>query len=1649
MAKTFLAGEAAVRLIPNSKTFHHTARRELAKEKIGFGVDLHADARGFRREAREALKTVKLSVDVKLNADITGFSRDARTKLAATRDLKVHVQVEARVDNKSIATAHAAAQTQLTAMGPIKVQVEASLDSNSVIAAHAAMQAQLRAMGPLRIDVEANRTAMDRIRGGGGGGGGGGRGGNGVLGRRKVRNAAIGTGIVFAPIATKAVVGGLSAIVGAASQAAGALGLLPAAATAAAAGFATLGIGLSGIAGAFKALGQQSAAGGNAAEQGRQAASAARAVEGASRGLAKAEKQVGRAQEDVTRAQKDLNKARKQAVRDLRDMNDELRKAPINEKQAALAIQQAQKDLQDAMKSGDSVEIQTAQLDLEEAKIDYDILIKQNQDLAADVAEANAAGVEGAENVVDAKLAVRDANDAVADAQDAVLDAQNSLTDAIEAQTAALEGNAAGVDAVAEAFAKLSPNAQDFVRKMQALGPAWTELRKAVQDRLFAGLGDDITKLAGAQLPTLKEGLEVIAFLLNNGVRDAIDVFSTPQAVSDFQFTLQNFSNLYAGIGASFAPLSKAFINVVTVGSEFMPRLGAWIQRSSEAFAAFTERTRADGSMQAFFDRSIEMAKQLGRILSDVGHILGDFFSAGAETGGGFLDTIETITNELRAFTESVEGQEAMKQFFVGVGEAVRTLAPIIKVIAQLFFETLGPALTDLVTAAGPGLVLMFQGLSDGLRAIAPIMTPLGEAIGYIFTLLGDIFQDLGPIIKQTLDALVPAIAPLGDLFASIIKAVMPLLPVIGQLIGSLVTALAPALTKIVEALAPVISTFIDALMPVLPVLTDMITLVADELAKALVPVIESLAPLLPMIAVMFVEIVKALVPLLPPLIRIAVALLPALAEIIIALMPSIQRLINIFVDLVNYLVPVLIPVIEMLADIIEWAARLIADILTWAIKNVVDPLLIALGWTLEKLGGIFKWLYEEIVKPVWDALGTAISWTWENIIEPAFDALMDGLGLVGDFFGATVDAIKVAWKALGWIATEPINFVIREVINGGIGKGWKAVDNFLGGVMPDWTDVPEIPKLPGMATGGMVPMEPGAVAGKDSVLRNLMPGEIVMSVPAVRALGAENLLAANTAAQHGGVSAQGMFPRDTSQMAQRIRSAQYGMEEGGLVRPDDPAFLALKRGHDWAASRDGRPYVLGGSADGGGGTDCSGFMSGIADVILGGSGARQWATMAFNGGGNAQFDSGPQGFQAGLAAGFSIGVTNGGPAGGHTAGTLGGVPGLPNVNVESGGSHGNVAYGGPAAGADGGFNTQYHLPIVNGEFQSGGGGVPGGGGQSHAEGQRRGITREAEKIIDGVLGGVKTLIDGFGGPPPNIKAVPGAVFDKTSEPMKKWMLDEISELTSTDGWRDKLKGTLDAMNPASWFDQGGVANGVGLIAKNTIQPERVLSPYETALFEGLLKVLGVFGIKGSAEPVPVDIQKVDGMPTTANTEGRNVIEGEAYDQPLQGAALDADTGEYLPADNSTTDTTTTATPSFTNPTETTEWKVAKSFADTFGFDKQTSKIEEKSGVLTELGNAVGSAAPAYMAALAGDPTQLLANIGTATTSWAANTVSDVSTFLPENAGGILESVLSGVAGPLIGTVNTGMSQGQLVEAMEDVSNRQSRRSKTGRSRRA
>lgn len=353
---------------------------------------------------------------------------------------------------------------------------------------------------------------------------------------------------------------------------------------------------------------------------------------------------------------------------------------------------------------------------------------------------------------------------------------------------------------------------------------------------------------------------------------------------------------------------------------------------------------------------------------------------------------------------------------------------------------------------------------------------------------------------------------------------------------------------------------------------------------------------------------------------------------------------------------------------------------------------------------------------------------TLDTGINPVMGATQAAVQTTANAFGTGVDMIGQHWQRLKEGTAEPVRWTIANPFNAGVVASWNAVADQIG-----LTQLAPIPI--NFASGGFV----GRISGpggptSDSISGFVRNNSFILRAAAARAAGLDNLDRFAKSFGNGGngtdlvpvnlsngevalppeaVAFVGLRnlqrfndnPGDPQGMFPDVRKVGVRRSGGGLAQ-GSPAWEQLKRAYDWARAQDGKPYILGGSLPTDGGTDCSGFMSGIGNVIQGGNGMRQWSTMDFNGGGNGQSPSGPQGFVAGLAAGFSIGVVNGGAAGGHTAGTIGGVDGMPAVNVESGGSHGDVAFGSRGAvGADNGqFPTQYHLPLgPDGTFVSGG----------------------------------------------------------------------------------------------------------------------------------------------------------------------------------------------------------------------------------------------------------------------------------------------------------------------------------------------------------
>ena len=534
--------------------------------------------------------------------------------------------------------------------------------------------------------------------------------------------------------------------------------------------------------------------------------------------------------------------------------------------------------------------------------------------------------------------------------------------------------------------------------------------------------------------------------------------------------------------------------------------------------------------------------------------------------------------------------------------------------------------------------------------------------------------------------------------------------------------------------------------------------------------------------------------------------------------------------------------------NVIKPAWDAVSTAATWLWNNVLSPVF---TWISDKWADMSRGIqvvWESVIKPVWDALGQVISFVVENVAKPAFQALKDALSSVGDFFSSIVDGIKGVWNSLKSALAKPINFMINTVYNGGILKAWNTVAKFI----PGLNQASPLSGIAENATGGAI-RGPGT-GTSDDILSWLSNGEHVLTDADVKALGGQS----RVYALRSMIQSDQPFSWDGERLMKTTKSqADNGpmlpaFAKGGDINDGRPAWeAAVEKGHEWAQQQNGKPYLTGSQWPAGG--DCSGFMSAIASVILGQEpNAGHWATPAFPAGQGGTVHAGNQTWDPGLSQGFSIGVKGGPDSGGqngHTAGTLSSAGNFSSVNVESGGGHGGVAYGGPAAGADSGqFPGVWHLPIgADGDFESAG---------SVSPAKKKQFLRDKVKgVFDKILSPIDGMFSSMvGDPPPEWFGIPPKAMHGSKDKIVDFLFDRIEDLGNLlgkaydsakkvgeaigDVAENIGKSTLHVLSGGRLFDTGGMLQSGGTAVNRSGKPERILSPDQTQSFEDLLEIL-------------------------------------------------------------------------------------------------------------------------------------------------------------------------------------------------------------------
>jgi phage-related protein len=1016
------------------------------------------------------------------------------------------------------------------------------------------------------------------------------------------------------------------------------------------------------------------------------------------RRVADAERDLTDAVKDAKQAQEDLTESRKEAAEQLEDLNSRLAGAQLDERQAVLDVTDAEKELAAVKAKGSKATVE----DVAQAQLAYDKAVQRLKDqqtetarLQEETAAANKAGVEGSETVkaaqdkvadaqrnvgdhtravrdaqVEAAQAakagaesVRDAQEKLAEAQQGVADAQvaaarqvrgaqEALADAQRSVNAAQTQGAAQTDKYAEAMAKLSPNARGFVTAIRAMGPAFSDLRMEVQDRLFRGLGDSVTRLGTAALPAVRVGLGGMADNLNGMARSLMDTFTRLADQGLLTRMFQGFNDGFKPLMGIPGQLGQAFVQLSIAASPAFKRISDAMAGASDRISQKLTDAFESGRLKEAIDHGIDMAKRFGRVLADAFGALKNILGAAAAGGGDALTTLGGAFKELRRITGLPEMQDSLTRIF-------------------RMFQEIGSTITGVVGAALTGLLPIVAPFADGIAAIAeavkgPLMK-FFEFVGEHQTIFGALVSGILAVAAgMKLWALGTAAVALAQ---SILSAVM---------LASPFTWIALAVIGLAAAFAYVwheSETFRDIVKGVWESVQDFFAGTWDWINKLIIQP--------------FKDLYNALV---------GHSIIPDLVRGIIRWFTTLwTRTKEIYTALKNWVVNTWNSLWKAVTD--RWSS--FWNGFRTSLSNAKTSVL---NW----VSGL-KTSFVNTWSSLWSGVSSKLSGGLATLRSKLGDFktwMLNAVRALRDGTGNLFKGIQSGFAA-------PIKWVVSHVYNDGVRKMWNTIAGKIsskitlpsiklgfnkGGVVPGTGSGDTVPAMltPGeRILSNQQVTQLGGHRGIDAMLGRDHPTKTGGNPTsqqerkrhqATQGFASGGIIGNVTSAIGGAVSSAASWAKDlvvgglqsaarkaitalVRPLIDRIPSGGLGSLMKGLSSKALDGMLGWLGGEDkkavggpavqkalsWVKTRDGLPYQWAGN--GNPSWDCSGLMSAIESVIRGERPHRRWATGSFSG------SSGPSGWVRNLNSPFMIGITNAGV--GHTAGTLAGM------NVESSGGAG------------------------------------------------------------------------------------------------------------------------------------------------------------------------------------------------------------------------------------------------------------------------------------------------------------------------------------------------------------------------------------------
>lgn len=325
-----------------------------------------------------------------------------------------------------------------------------------------------------------------------------------------------------------------------------------------------------------------------------------------------------------------------------------------------------------------------------------------------------------------------------------------------------------------EALKKLTPQARKFVEELQ---PRLEKLQKTAQRGIFRGLGqagDDLLRIFPVVNRVVARTSAVLGGLIVQGARLA----STPLFRGDLERIGNQNARTLQQLGTAGLSLVSAFRHIVVAAQplvDWMGRVTVNLARQIDQWAA---AGRSSGRFAAFFAQTRSVMERLGSILFHTASGLGAIVKAGQPLGNTILRQLDILAQRLDTWTHSLQGQNALRQYFADAQPALMEAGRLIGSIGEAFLRLgrgnqVAPLLRKVRTELVPAFEDMIESTTksfgpafvDALVEVTKLFTTLAGSSG-VLTMAVKLFTELLKPLNWIIDNVPGVGAALSSLLA-------------------------------------------------------------------------------------------------------------------------------------------------------------------------------------------------------------------------------------------------------------------------------------------------------------------------------------------------------------------------------------------------------------------------------------------------------------------------------------------------------------------------------------------------------------------------------------------------------------------------------------------------------------------------------------------------------------------------------------------------------------------------------------------------------------------------------------------------------------------------------------------------------------------